>query len=71
MSKEEKDDLTSRDFFAGMALMGWLASFSEEAAHPADKGQADAVAVASYTVADAMMEARKQPRVSREEITNG
>lgn len=48
-----------RDFFAGQALQGWLASFEEGANHPGSASdRADSIARLSYVLADAMMKAR-------------
>lgn len=54
--------MTLRDWFAGQALSGWLASFGPDTAHPADmRGREQAcanVARFSYVLADAMLAAR-------------
>ena len=49
---------TLRDYFAAKAMQGWLASFTESDAHPSVSGKCDAVAEASYALADAMLKAR-------------
>ncbi|MGO0650697.1 hypothetical protein [Citrobacter freundii] len=53
--------LTVRDYFAAKAMQGWLASFSESDSHPFVSGKCDAVAEASYALADAMLRAREAP----------
>jgi hypothetical protein len=51
--------MTLRDWFAGQALAGWLASYGESACHPVSDGaQADSAAHA-YEMADAMIAARE------------
>ncbi|MFH5067168.1 hypothetical protein ACHHY8_02295 [Enterobacter cloacae complex sp. 2024EL-00215] len=52
--------MTLRDYFAAKAMSGWLASFSESDAHPSVSGKCDAVAEASYALADAMLKAREE-----------
>ncbi|HAT7708526.1 TPA: hypothetical protein JAX41_005002 [Enterobacter roggenkampii] len=52
--------MTLRDYFAAKAMQGWLASFSESDAHPSVSGKCDAVAEASYALADAMLKAREE-----------
>jgi len=47
--------MTLRDYFAGQALAGWLASFG-----PDDAVKPAGCAEFAYEVADAMLEARKQ-----------
>ena len=54
--------MTLRDYFAGQALAGWLASFGEGARHPVDVDHGDFVADCSYKMADAMIAARKGGR---------
>ena len=54
--------MSLRDWFAGQALAGWLASFGDDAqhpAHPAHCGRGLDVAWYSYAIADAMLAARK------------
>jgi hypothetical protein len=75
-----KDQQALRDYFAGQALAGWLASFDGGAPHPAsvqrygdrEKAQArcDAIAVFSYRLADAMLRAREK-RERRDEDQAG
>ena len=52
--------MTLRDYFAAKAMQGWLASFSESDVHPSVSGKCDAVAEASYALADAMLKAREE-----------
>ena len=58
--QEMASDATLRDYFAAKAMSGWLASFSESDAHPSVSGKCDAVAEASYALADAMLKAREE-----------
>lgn len=52
--------MTLRDWFAGHALAGWLATYGPDSSHPADrKGASELLAKDAYTLADAMIEARK------------
>lgn len=49
------EGMTLRDYFAAMALQGWLASFSEEMEpHPRKTAEF------CYVIADAMMDARDE-----------
>lgn len=52
--------MTLRDYFAAAALQGWLASFSPELLHPAKADTTADIAADSYTMADAMLAARKE-----------
>lgn len=60
--------MSLRDWFAGMALAGWMAHFGKNAKHPArnlsgiDYPCADAneIAGASYEIADAMLKERSR-----------
>lgn len=52
--------LTIRDWFAGMALQGWLASWPESGTHPISNNNGSTVAELSYSMADAMIAARKE-----------
>jgi hypothetical protein len=49
-----------RDYFAAVALQGWLASYGSEAPHPIFNETAMNVALNSYSMADAMLAARKE-----------
>jgi hypothetical protein len=55
--------LSLRDYFAAAALQGWLASFGQDTAHPADghRGNENCAANAkfAYALADAMLKARQ------------
>ena len=59
LSSEQCRGMTLRDYFAGQALTGWLASFAENARHPVDVGTQDNVAKTAYGMADAMLKARE------------
>ena len=48
--------LTIRDYFAGQALTGWLATYGES--DDPDDVPVDLVAAFAYELADAMLEAR-------------
>ncbi|RKR46266.1 hypothetical protein [Paraburkholderia sp. BL17N1] len=56
--------MTLRDYFAAKALTGWMATYATDANHPCGKDSpqewADAIADASYRLADAMLRARGQ-----------
>ena len=52
--------MSLRDWFAGQALAGWLASFSSSMQHPVDLGQGQAVAEKAYMMADAMLAEREE-----------
>jgi len=52
--------MSIRDHFAGLAMQGWLASFGEDSAHPAQRDCADDLARHSYALADAMLKARSE-----------
>jgi len=53
--------MTLRDYFAAVALQGWLASYPERVtAHPAMNECENDVARLSYKMADAMLKARKE-----------
>jgi len=51
--------MSLRDWFAGQALAGWLASYSENAQHPAELDQHGKNAEQAYMIADAMLAARE------------
>ena len=52
---DSEHGMTMRDYFAAMALQGWLASFSEEMEpHPRKTAEF------CYVIADAMMDARDE-----------
>jgi hypothetical protein len=51
--------MTLRDWFAGQALAGWLASSPGNERHPVVTGQDDVVAGHAYAMADAMLAARE------------
>lgn len=50
--------MSLRDWFAGQALAGWLASFVNDRQHPVMRAIDDEVAQYSYSMADAMLKAR-------------
>lgn len=53
--------MTLRDYFAAQALAGWLATYGAEAGHPAvDPRYPARIAEYSYTMADAMLAARRK-----------
>lgn len=50
-----------RDWFAGLAMQGWLASYGNESMHPAIiEGGCDDIARDAYQIADAMLKAREE-----------
>ena len=51
--------MSLRDWFAGQALAGWLASFGESARYPVEKGSQGITTANAYAMADAMLAARK------------
>ena len=51
--------MSLRDWFAGQALAGWLASFGDDAQHPIDK-TGEVIATQAYKTADAMLAARSK-----------
>lgn len=54
--------MSLRDWFAGLALQGWLASCVNLSTHPVNvDGGATAAANQAYAMADAMIAARKLP----------
>jgi len=56
----ESAGMTLRDWFAGQALSGWLASYVTAKEHPAEGGPYAAnIAVMSYRLADAMLAERE------------
>jgi hypothetical protein len=64
---KDQGGMTLRDWFAGMAMSGWLASYDGISTHQArvnDGGnQLAEAAKCSYATADAMLAAREQERV--------
>jgi len=52
--------MSLRDWFAGQALAGWLASYAADASHPVVAGSEYVVAGQAYKMADAMLAARKE-----------
>lgn len=55
---EPQGGMSLRDWFAGMALQGWIASYPESSPHPASDDQELSCASLSYKMADAMLAAR-------------
>lgn len=55
-----QEGMTLRDYFAAKAMQGWLASYGPSDKHPALNDSSDALAVISYQIADAMLEARNK-----------
>jgi hypothetical protein len=52
--------MSLRDWFAGQALAGWLASYGDTHEHPATvSGGADRIADLSYQLADALLQSRE------------
>ncbi len=49
-----QEGMTLRDYFAGQALAGWLATFG-----PSEEAESAHIAVFSYRVADAMLAKRE------------
>jgi hypothetical protein len=55
----EEPGMSLRDYFAGQALAGWLATYGSQEMHPSSQaGQAEGLAAASYGMADAMLRER-------------
>lgn len=54
------EGLTLRDYFAGQAMQGWLASYPESEQHPVATHSENMVAELSYMMADAMLKAREE-----------
>ncbi|PXL16216.1 hypothetical protein DMS46_07430 [Klebsiella variicola] len=54
------EGLTLRDYFAGQAMQGWLASYPESDNHPVATHHENMVAELSYLMADAMLKAREE-----------
>ena len=61
--RDSSSGMTLRDWFAGEALAGWLASFTDTACpHPGETPESAArVAASSYAMADAMLAERSKP----------
>lgn len=59
--------MTLRDYFAGQALAGWLASYDGHSAHPCESGHdtASSLARLSYQLSDAMLAERKSHEADR------
>lgn len=53
------EGMSLRDYFAGQALAGWLASYPPETSHPVSRNKAADIAELSYEMADAMIKARE------------
>lgn len=53
--------MSIRDFFAALAMQGWLASWPSSVAHPSNRlGDERVVARLSYAIADAMIAEREE-----------
>ena len=57
-------EMSLRDWFAGQALAGWMATYGDAYEHPATLANdemcyADNIAASSYRLADAMLKARE------------
>jgi hypothetical protein len=53
--------MSLRDYFAGQALAGWMATYVKGESHPGDTPEyAENIALSSYRIADAMLAARKE-----------
>ena len=52
--------MTLRDWLAGQALAGWLASFDANMVHPVRNNTEDSTAMACYKMADAMLAEREK-----------
>lgn len=61
---EPQAGMTLRDYFAGQALSGWLASFGEDAMHPVSKSREGDIAFEAYRMADAMLAERAKKGAS-------
>lgn len=53
------DGMSLRDWFAGMAMQGWLSSFGPDMVHPVANDMEHEIAKQAYQMADAMIAARK------------
>lgn len=53
------EGMSLRDWFAGQAMTGWLATYGD-AAHPAATGNARVIAEYAYAIADAMLTERSR-----------
>lgn len=52
--------MSLRDYFAGLAMQGWLASYGADQIHPSKTPlHLEAVASEAYAMADAMLRARE------------
>ncbi|MCE7547216.1 hypothetical protein LZV53_21985 [Klebsiella michiganensis] len=54
------EGLTLRDYLAGQAMQGWLASYPGSNRHPMATHHENMVAELSYLMADAMLKAREE-----------
>ena len=57
-AQDPQPGMSLRDWLAGQALAGWLASYGPEALHPCEVGGEKPVAEFSYQIADAMIATR-------------
>lgn len=52
--------MSLRDYFAGLAMQGWISTYAQESVHPANMdARTKRVAEYSYDMADAMLRARE------------
>ena len=59
-SHEAQEGMSLRDYFAVKAMQGWLASYGSDQRHPVDVKTENILAIQSYKIADAMLEAREK-----------
>ena len=62
LANESERGMSLRDWFAGQALMGWLANRPNAAELPTDVSVPEVLARLSYGLADAMIAERQKER---------